>query len=227
MSRVPRCSGAHAECSVPVALLFPDASVPAPAMWPSPACSHGRARVSRPVFVAAKLARPPGSPPPRLPRWGREGDRPICVPLYLWICVPGARLTPVPASASSECEGGGCAVSSLIPNASPTCPPVCSPCPISQGREGPSGPKPDSQAGRVPVRSISFLISESYHLCPEQGGAWDHLSVLAWVPPSVLAPSDREILGPKGDVTPWVPLGLSQESVGPGLHVPLDDLGSS
>lgn len=77
------------------------------------------------------------------------------------------------------------------------------------------------------MRSISFLISESYHLCPEQGGAWDHLSVLAWVPPSVLAPSDREILGPKGDVTPWVPLGLSQESVGSGLHVPLDDLGSS
>lgn len=182
---------------------------------------QSRARPSVPAGVRSCQTRAS----PRLP--ASPGDRPICVPFYLWICVSRARLTPVPASASSECEGGGCAVSSLIPNTSPTCPPVCSPCPISQGREGPSGPKPDSQAGRVPVRSISFLISESYHLCPEQGGAWDHLSVLAWVPPSVLAPSDREILGPKGDVTPWIPLGLSQESVGPGLHVPLDDLGSS
>lgn len=86
MSRVPRCSGAHAECSVPVALLFPDASVPAPAMWPSPACSHGRARVSRPVFVAAKLARPPGSPPPRLPR----GQTDLCPFLPLDMCVRSA-----------------------------------------------------------------------------------------------------------------------------------------
>lgn len=88
MSRVPRCSGAHAECSVPVALLFPDASVPAPAMWPSPACSHGRARVSRPVFVAAKLARPPGSPPPQMGARRRQTD--LCPFLPLVMCVRSA-----------------------------------------------------------------------------------------------------------------------------------------
>lgn len=77
------------------------------------------------------------------------------------------------------------------------------------------------------MRSINFLISESHLLCPEQGGEWDHLSVLACAPPSVLARSDQEILGPKGGAPPWGPLGLSQESVGPVLHVPLDKWGSS
>lgn len=55
------------------------------------------------------------------------------------------------------------------------------------------------------MRSINFLISESHLLCPEQGGEWDHLSVLACAPPSVLARSDQEILGPKGGPLLGVP----------------------
>lgn len=85
-----------------------------------------------------------------------------------------------------------CVVGAAIPNASHTCPPVCSPCPISQRREGPLGPKPENQERRGPARSINFLISASYHLCPEQGAEWDRLSVLACVPPSVLARSDQD-----------------------------------
>lgn len=74
-----------------------------------------------------RLTRRPASPPPRLPGWGREEtDR----------SVSGACDT-CPSLCVVTVGRRKLRISPLIPNASHTCPPVNSPCPISQRRKVP------------------------------------------------------------------------------------------